>query len=179
MKRWLTSLLCVAAFVGIAQAQMNPGSLLTRPNNATAYAQNALVASNTAAGSVVVPFIALSSATANGVIPRVRLTTNKTTGWDGVALRVRLWAVAPTYTNGDGGAYAVATGAANLLGQYDLTLTQLGDGATGIGVPAIGTAVWVKLSTGTSVFWDVQYTGSAALTPAANQTFNLVAEIAG
>ena len=177
--KWLQIVcLCVATLTG-AQAQVNPAGTLTRPNNATPYAANNLIASSTAAGSVVVPFFSISDPTASAVIARVRLSTNKTTGWDGVALRVRLWTTAPTYTNGDGGAYAAATGAAGLLGQYDVTLAQLGDGATGTGVPTVGTAVWVKLPTGSSVYWDVQYTGTAALTPAANQTFSLTAEIAG
>jgi hypothetical protein len=106
----------------------------------------------------------------------VRLRTNIAAAWDQVSLRVRLWAVAPTFTNGDGAAYAVATGSASLLGQYDVTLGQFGDGAAGFGIPSVGTAAWAKLASGTLVYWDIQYLGSAALTPASGQTFTLTAE---
>lgn len=153
----------------------NPGNAITRPANTTNYAQNNLIASSVTAGSVVVSSFSLLNS--GGVIPRVRLFTNKTSGWDGVVIRVRLWQSAPTYTNGDGGAYAVATNAFGLLGAYDVTLSQFGDAATGIAAPNNGTAAWIKVP-GTAVFWDLQYLGSAALTPASGQTFTMVAEIA-
>lgn len=153
----------------------NPSSSITRPANTTAYAQNNLVASSVTAGSVVVP--SFSAASSGGAIPRVRLSTNKTSGWDAAVIRVRLWSAAPTYTNGDGGAYAVATGGAGLLAVFDVTLAQFGDGAAGIAAPNNGTAAWVKIS-GAAVFWDLQYTSAAALTPASGQTFTLTAELA-
>lgn len=153
----------------------NPSNTITRPANTTNYAQNNLIASSVTAGSVVVP--SFSVASNGGAIPRVRLSTNKTSGWDAVVIRVRLWSSAPTYTNGDGGAYAIATGAAGLLAVFDVTLSQFGDGATGMAAPNSGTAAWIKVS-GTSVFWDLQYTSAAALTPASGQTLTLVVELA-
>ena len=179
MKRLLAILLGVAILASAAQAQMNPVATLTRPNNTGSYSQNTLVASSGTAGSVVVPFFAIPDQYGSAIIARVRLSTNKTTGWDGVTLRVRLWTAAPTYTNGDGGAYAVVTGAATWLGQFDVTVAQFGDGAAGAGTPSVGTAVWLKMPSGTTaVYWDIQYTGTTALTPAANQTFTLTAELA-
>lgn len=159
----------------LAATITNPAVAVTRPANTTNYAQNNLIASSTTAGSVVVP--SFSVANSGAAIPRVRLTTNKTSGWDGVIIRVRLWQSAPTYTNGDGGAYAVATNAFGLLGVFDVTLNQFGDGASGIAAPNNGTAAWIKVP-GTSVFWDLQYTGTAALTPASGQTLTLTTELA-
>lgn len=155
----------------------NPAAVLTRPANTTNYAQNNLVASSTTAGSVSVPSVAIANAAGGALIPRLRLATNKAAGWDTAVIRVRLWSAAPTYTNGDGGAYAVATGAAGFLAQFDVTLSQFGDGAIGAGAPGVGTAAAIKLASGTAIFWDLQYTGSAALTPASGQTFTLTAEV--
>jgi hypothetical protein len=155
----------------------NPTSTTTRPANTTNYAQNNLVANNTVAASVVVGSVAIANTAGGVLIPRVRLATNKTSGWDAVVLRVRLWSAAPTYSNGDGGAYAVATGAAGLLGMYDCTLAQFADGASGFGVPSSGTVSAIKLASGTSIFYDLQYTGSAALTPASGQTFTITPEM--
>lgn len=179
---FIASLSCMPLLVPVARAYVegaitNPSSVLTRPANTTNYAQNNLIASNVTAGSVVVPSFSLANVTAaNTSLPRVRLTTNKASGWDGVVIRVRLWSAAPTYTNGDGGAYAVATGGAGLLGVFDVTLSQFGDAATGMAGPSAGSAAWFKLPSGTAVFWDAQYTGSAALTPASGQTLTLIAE---
>lgn len=155
----------------------NPSSTLTRPADTKAYAQNDLVASNTTAGSVVVPSLTVTAESAGGFVARkARLTTNKTSGWDGVQLRVRFWTAAPTYTNGDNGAYAVATGASGYIGKMDVTLEQFGDGATGIGVPTSGVDFGVALASGQTIYWDVQYIGSASLTPASGQTFTLTLE---
>jgi hypothetical protein len=162
---------------GVSASITNPTSVLTRPADTSAYAQNDLIASSTTAGSVVVPSFAIANTAGGAAIHRLQLATNKTSGWDGVVLRVRLWTTAPTYTNGDNGAWAVATGAAGALGSFDITLAQYADGASGRGIPAVGTVIHVKLASGTSIFWDVQYTSAAALTPASGQTFTLTAEV--
>lgn len=154
----------------------NPTSVLTRPNNTSTYAQNNLVASNATAGSVVVPSFGLVRA--GGIIPRVRLSTNVTTGWGAAPFTITLWALAPTYTNGDRGAYAVATGAANFVAQYNVVLSQFADGAAGVGAITVGNFATVQLYQGRTVlYWDIQYTGAATLTPIALQTFTLTPEV--
>lgn len=156
---------------------VNPTSTLTRPSDTTAYAQSDLIASSTTAGSIVVPSVSvLRVAAGNGAMRRIRLLTNKTSGWDATPFTVRFWSTAPTYTNGDNGAYAVATGAAGWLGQFGVSLNQFADGATGAGVPAIGSELGIALASGQVVFWDLQYVGAAALTPASAQTFTLIPE---
>lgn len=152
----------------------NPTSTLTRPADTTAYASGDLVASSTTAGSIVVPSFAITNSAGGAIIPRVRLTTNKTSGW-GIAVTVNLWSTAPTYTNGDNGAYAVATGAAGWLCSFAITLMQYADGATGFGSPSVGNACIAKLASGTAIYWDLQV--GAAATPASGQTFTLTAEV--
>jgi len=151
----------------------NPTSTLTRPANTTAYAANQLIASNTTAASVVVPFFATLMGAV--ILPRLRLRTNVTTGWGGVSLSLNLWGAAPTYSNGDGGAYAVATGSANWLGNFLITLSQFGDGAIGGGPLTGANELALKLASGTSVFWDMQILSAA--TPVSGQTFTLVPEL--
>ncbi|MGE5512369.1 MAG: hypothetical protein ACM31O_14070 [Bacteroidota bacterium] len=166
-------------FVGaVGGVIANPASTLTRPANTTPYTANDLIANNTTAGSITVPsFTAARVAAGSFLMRRFRLYTNKTSGMAGIVLRVEFWSAAPTFTNGDNGAYAVATGAANWLGAADVVLTQVGDGAYGVGVPDIGGDIGVKLASGQTVYWSMLVTNSGGFTPASSQTFTLVPEI--
>lgn len=166
-------------YVGrVGGTTVTPTSVLTRPANTTAYSQNDLLANNVTAGSIAATsFTAARVSGGSGVIIRARLVTNATTGWDAVTVRVRFWSVAPTWTNGDNGAYAVATGSAGYLGRMDMTLEQLGDGAVGNGAPGTGTAIAFDLASGTALYWDLQITSAAGATPISGQTFTLIPEI--
>jgi hypothetical protein len=158
----------------------NPTSVLTRPADTSAYAQNDLIASSTTAASVVVPSVqGARAANHQGTIIRVRLNTNITTGFSAATFTVRLWSAAPTYTNGDNGAYAVATGAAGWLASFSVTLEQQADGAYGAGVPTVGNGALFSLPIDqTVIYWDLQYTAAAGVTPIASQTFTLTLEVA-
>jgi hypothetical protein len=164
------------ALPGPASAQfVTPTSTtLVRPNNATAYSANAIIASSATAGSVAVPSFTFINGPLGAAIGRVRIWTNITSGWDTVTLTVRLWSIAPTYTNGDGGAYAVATGTAQHIGTFTCTLKQGSDGAWASCAPAVGN---FAVAGGSPVYWDLQYTGTASLTPAALQQFKLTPEL--
>lgn len=185
VKQWTAGTLVLGAgtnLIGTVQSPIspvvtNPTSVLTRPADTTAYSQNDLIANNTTAGSVTVPSFAIATSGGGACIGRVRLTTNKTSGWDATTFTMRLWTAAPTYTNGDNAAYAVATGAAGFLASFSVTLSQFADGASGVGAPAVGNNVCPKLASGTSIYWDLQYTGSASLTPASGQTFTATPEV--
>jgi hypothetical protein len=139
------------------------------------YASNTLIASATAAGSIVVPSFAIATSAGGALLPRLRLRTNATTGWGGTSLSINLWSAAPTYTNGDGGAYAVATGSAGWLANVLISLIQFGDGAIGSGQITGASEMALKLASGTSVFWDLQTLFAA--TPISGQTFTLTAEL--
>lgn len=153
----------------------NPTSVLTRPANTTAYTANKLIASSTTAGSVVVPSFAIATSAGGVIIPRVRLLSNVTTGWGGVNLQINLWSAAPTFTNGDNGAYAVATGNAGWLANFLVSLTQFGDGASGAGPLTGANEAVIKLASGTSIFWDLQILSAA--TPISGQTFTIIPEL--
>lgn len=159
---------------------VNPPSVLTRPADTAVYAANDLVANSTTAGSVVVPSFTAMRVAANGVvqgatIPKLLLLSNHTTGLSGIGVAVRLWSAAPTYTNGDNGAYAVATGGAGYLGKYTGTFEQFGDGAAAELIPVTGPFEAIKLASGQLIYWDLQVTG--APTPQSGKTFTLVPQI--
>jgi len=152
----------------------NPTSTLTRPANTTAYTALNLIASSTTAGSVVVPTVAIPATSAcSGDVAVLKLSSNHTTGLSGISVVVRLWSTAPTYTNGDGGAYAVATSGngANLLGIFSGTFEQYADGAAAILTPQPGFAYSLKLASGTTVAWDLQT--QLGFTPQSGKTFTL------
>lgn len=154
----------------------NPPSTLTRPTNATAYAGGQLIASSTTAGSVVVPsFTAPRGSGLGFIIKGGRLLSNVTSGWGSVTITIRLWAAAPTYVNGDGGAYLVATGSANFLASFSLaSITQCGDGLCCLTPPAMQEYDLI-LASGTTVYWDMQV--GSTVTPISGQTFTFIPNI--
>lgn len=153
----------------------NYSSTLTRPANTTAYAQNDLIASNTSSGSIVVPSIDLPGT--GGLLRRVRLYTDKTSGMGAFQGFVEFWSAAPTFTNGDNGAYAVATGADKWLGSSTLAvMTQVADGGYAAGVPTTGNEIGFVVGGG-DLYWSLKEADGSGFTPASGQTFTLVAEI--
>jgi hypothetical protein len=152
---------------------VNPTSTLTRPANTTAYASGELIASSTIAGSIVVPSITVARGSGLGFgIRYARLYTNTT--WSSVAVTLRLWSAAPTYANGDGGAYDVTLGSASYLGSYSMTFAAFagGDGAFAVAQPNGATEIDVMLSSGTAIYWDLAIGGAA--TPISGQTFTFI-----
>jgi hypothetical protein len=105
----------------------------------------------------------------------VSLSTNKTSGWGSVTIVITLWTTAPTYTNGDGATYTVATGSAFQRAQYSCVLIQVGDGASCQAVPVVGTSPIIAPASGATVYWDMQI--QSAATPASAQTFTITPQI--
>lgn len=149
-----------------------PQSTLTRPANTTGYTGTAaapqLIASSTTAGSVVVPTFNILTSLGSAAIPGLTLTSNVTTGWGGVALVVTLYTAAPTYTNGDGGAWSLATNLSKIRAQYACTMSQTANGAWANCTPLAGTAPTIHPDATTVVAWDIQIQSSA--TPISGQT---------
>lgn len=148
-----------------------PTSTLTRPANTTGYTTGQLVASNTVAASVVSPSWVNDAPVGDLNLTKLLLLTNAITGWGALSVLVNLWSSAPTYTNGDGGTYAVATGAAKFLGQFSGKFVQFADGAAAELIPAVGVSIQIEAARGAGVYWDLQVVGSA--TPKSGQTFTL------
>jgi len=160
-------------------------SVLTRPNNTTAYAQNDLIASSATAGSIVVPSVTIPRDEAEIVeIVGGRLITNLTTGFTTFQGHIDLWSAAPTFTNGDNGAYAVATGAASWLGHMssdvsdaysagaDGAFLHLVNGASSTDDYARDPIIWAR-KPGDVLYWTLREIDSTGFTPIANQTFTI------
>lgn len=165
----------------ISAAATNPTSTLTLPSTTTAYSSGELIANNATAASVSVPSFMIANVGGGASIQRLRLSTNDTTStaWGGKTIQVDLWSAAPTFVNGDRGAWSIATGTAYHLGSFSITMSAMyGDGAYGEGAPAVGNAVLVSLAgLGVStIFWTLQAVGGSGVT-GANKTFTLTAEV--
>jgi len=168
MKRLILSFLATMFCASAALAQVSPyatapSSTLTS-GTATSLSAGQLIASSATAGSIVVPSFPISNASGGALIPKLVLTVNATSGWSGAQVQVDLWYAAPTFTNGDGGTYAPATGAAGYLGSLtctfgstvgSATLGQAGDGAYAECSPNAGTVMAPHLPTGTSIYWTL------------------------
>lgn len=157
----------------------NPTSTLALPSTTTAYSANQLIANSATAGSVVVPSFAIATSAGSAAISRLRLSTNDSTStaWPAVGVQVDLWLAAPTFTNGDRGTFAVATGSANHLGAYKCTMSaENGDGAYAECAPAVGSFSLPKLGSGTNIYWTLQTTSASGVT-GASKVFTLIAEL--
>lgn len=171
---------CKPVSTALSAAVTGPTSTLTLPATTTAYGVNTLIASSATAGSVVVPSFSISNAAGGAAIGRLRLSTNDatSTAWPAVSLQVDLWtSAAPTFTNGDRGAWALATGAANHLAAFSCTMSaEYGDGAYAECVPVVGSYVIPKLASGSTIYWSLKDISASGVT-GASKVFTLTAEL--
>lgn len=155
--------------------QRTPNGSFNRPANTTAYSAGQLVANSVTAGSVTpTPITVIPAAPGGGAIWRARLYTTELALPSDMQFHVDLWTAAPTFTNGDGGTYAVATGAANWLGSFQIPMTQAADGAYGVAAPDIPPAIRFAIAAGTIV-WTLR--ADVGYTPGSGKSYNLVLEI--
>ena len=148
---------------GGATVSLNPTATLTLPATTTAYAAGSLIANSATAASVVIPTIAAAP-----IIVRAALRTNDATAtaWGGQQVRVDLWSAAPTFTNGDRGAWAVATGMGHWLGSMTCTMgTEQGDGAAAACSPDVGSAILLSLPGG-ALYWTLDAVSGSGVTGA-------------
>lgn len=170
---------CLAAIVGPALAgTANPTSTLTLPSATTAYTANQLIASSATAASVAVPSFTVVGVNVSGgvLIPRVRLSVNDatSTAWGAQTIQVDLWTAAPTFTNGDRAAFAVATGSASHLGSYSCTMSaETGDGAYAECSSNSGS---FSIANGATIYWTLDAITGSGVT-GASKVFTLTAEL--
>ena len=164
-------------------------STLIRASGTTAYSQNDLIASSATAGSLVVPQFGLAAGAGLSFeffeITRGILYTNLTTGFTTFQGHIDLWGGAPpTFTNGDNGAYAVATGAANYLGCLTTEISSAykvaGDGTFLDAKPGVAFVngasaeqICFPLNDALPVFWSLREIDATGFTPITLQAFTL------
>jgi hypothetical protein len=126
----------------------------------------------------VVPSFAIANSAGGAVINKMILTTNDSTStaWGSAQVQVDLWTAAPTFTNGDRGAFAPATGTAGHRAAFTCIFSpEYGDGAYAECTPNSGSET-VKLASGTSIFWTLQALTVSGVT-GASKVFTLTAEV--
>ena len=185
MKRALAAIISFLALCSPAAADAlspwtsPPGlsSTLQLTSTTTGYTSGQLIATSATAASVVVPSFAIPQGYQSAAIPRVRLSTNDSTStaWGAQTVTVDLWGAAPTFTNGDRGAYSPATGTANHLGSYSCVMSsEYGDGAYAECAAAVGNFSLSSVSGG-KIFWSLTATSGSGTT-GASKVFTLTPE---
>ncbi len=159
----------------IAGLSQRVSATVTRPADTTAYASGDLVANSTTAGSVTpMQFTVAQWAGGTGMIRRARIRKTGTSITN-ASFRLHLYNVSPTPANGDNGAFSTNQ-AANYVGALDVTMTQaFTDGASGNGVPLVGSEINFDLPSGTVLFGLLEARG--AYTPASAEVFTVELEV--
>lgn len=155
-----------ATFGGPSLGASSTGTAVTA---ALVYIPGNLIASSATAPAVA----SFSVPTSAAIIPRIRVVTNATAGWNNAQLSLNLWSAPPSYANGDGGPYA-ASGSANWLANFQVVLIQFGDGAAGSGGVSFANELTIKVA-GTAIFVDLQVLNQQ--TPIVSQTFTIIPEL--
>jgi hypothetical protein len=154
-----------------------PSASFTRPADTTAYAQNDLVANSTTAASVVPMSFGLNASGRWGIIRGARLYKSGTTVTS-ATFTVFLFTASPgTPTNGDNGAFGVAS-SAGFLDSFaiDLATGALAGGTTGVKKRSAALAIPFCFPTANSKLYAL-LRADAAYTPASSETFELTLEI--
>lgn len=144
----------------------------TRPADTTGYAIGDLIANNTVAVNVATMVFSIGRKTGlGGMIRRARMRKSGT-NVSNASFRLHLYAVAPTFTNGDNGAW-LSNGVGNYVGSIDITCDRIfSDGASGNGVPNIGSEVNFTADTYYGVL-----EARAGYNPASAETFTITLEV--
>lgn len=155
-----------------------PSYTITRPANTTQYGANELVANSETAGSVTpMRFNVSELQNRKGSVKRVRLFKNDTTT-TAASFTVHLFNASPTVTNGDNGAFAVATGA-TYIGTVAIDLSS--------GALAATDGLWKAGALSPEIAFDATATGAiyglleveGAYVPASGEQFTVTLDIEG
>lgn len=148
------------------QITARPSATFTFNGSTPTYAAGQIVANSSTAGSVTpLSWTATTAAACSFDLYQVKLSITQTgagvnTAFDGWQLLMRFYTSAPAYGAGDGSAYRVTTGGANLVATYSCTLTQLDDAATGNCVPVNAPPLTLKLASGSTLYADLTAQGA-------------------
>lgn len=156
---------------------ITPYYSFARPANTTQYTSGDLVADNATAASVTPLSWSIQGTGGSGIIRAVRLYKSATSV-TAASFRVFLFTATPgTPTNGDNGAFGVASASDHLdTVAIDLSSGSLAGGTTGAHKRSAATAIGFRLPTTTTKLYglmDVQGT----YTPASGETFRVTLEI--
>lgn len=153
-----------------------PYSSFVRPANTTAYTSGDIVADNTTAASITPLSWGVGAVGGSGIIRAVRLFKSATSA-TAASFRVHLFLASPgTPTNGDNGAYGVASVTDHLdTVAIDLSSGAFAGGTTGLNKRSAATAIAFRLGINDKLYGLIDAQG--AYTPASGETFRVTLEI--
>jgi hypothetical protein len=152
------------------------GTVVTRPANTTAYASGDLVANSVTAGSVVpITFAGVQRSRGVGAtILRARVHKSDVSVTT-CTLRLHLYTASPTVANGDNGVMS-SNKMASYIGTFEVIVDKaFSDGAAGVGLPLIGTAVRVNQAASATLYGLLE--ARSSYTPASAETFTCILEV--
>ena len=178
----LLSMLALGGFFQPALAAGIPNlSSFTLPSATTAYTAGQLMANSATAGSVVVPSFTLqnvSDTTTFITRGQLQISDSTSTAWGGQTITIDLWSAAPTFTNGDRGAYLPATNTDFHLATFTCTMSaEYGDGVYGECSVAVGNTITITAVSPTKICWTTTATTGSGVT-GASKTVSFTPEIA-
>lgn len=157
---------------------ITPSYSFTRPADTTQYAAGDLVANSTTAASVVPMSWSLQRLSGTGLIKGIRLYKSAASATAAI-FNVHLFTADPgTPTNGDNGAFAVAS-AANYLGEVAIDMSTTGSPGTAyLFKRSADLNIGVDMANPTGVLYGLLEAGTAGTyTPASEEIFKIVLEI--
>lgn len=174
---WNVGLSAGENFAGLVGGVIvKPSANFTRPSDTTAYAVGDLIANSTTNTSVTpMSWTVARVAGGNGSIRRARLRKSGTSTTNAL-FRLHLYnATITTITNGDNGAWSTSN-VANYIGAIDISVDRaFTDGASGNGVPNIGSEINFALASGQVIYGLLEARG--AYTPANAEVFTVHLEV--
>jgi hypothetical protein len=162
-------ILALLVWAILAFGAVAASSSFTLPSTTTGYSAGQLMANSATAGSVVVPSFSLQGMTFDAIIPRGEIFINDSTStaWGGQTITVDLWSAAPTFANGDRGAFSPATGTASHLAAFTCKMSaEYGDGVWGECGIVTGNALIFPAATPVTVYWTATATTGSGTTGA-------------
>lgn len=156
-----------------------PVSTFTRPADTTAYGAGDLIANSATAGSVTPLEWSMNGSGRSGIIRRVRIYKSSTTTTQ-ASFQLHLFDSAPTVSNGDNGALAIATNLDSWLGVVALDMTSGAEAGASAGLVDVSGALEIGVSKPAmtrSIYGLLEAVGT--YTPASGETFTIRLEIEG
>jgi len=153
----------------------NPSASFNRPADTSAYTAGDLIANSVTAVSVTrLQFMVARVEAGSFMIRRAKIRTTDT-GALNAAIRLHLFTAQQSPVNGDNGAFS-CNGAASYIGAFDVTMDRaFTDGVVGFDVPAKGSDIVVKLSSGQFIYGLLE--SRSGFTPASASTFTVTLEV--
>ena len=156
-------------------------SSITLPNNTSSYAAGNIIGNSGTPASVTPPSFVMPIPAQGAYLSHAILLSNDTTttGWPGQTVTINLYTANFTVTNGDRGAFQVATGSGSYNGSMTCTFGAVqGDGVQADCVPASGAYIILHPAANQTEYWEaIATTGTGAVGSGASNKITFIPEL--